>query len=872
MPDPPAMTDAEPSAVRALRGAWAAGRGRDALEQSLTTDALGDDALLAELLAADAEERWDRGEPATLEAYLPLVPALKTRAQACRALLMCELARRDDRSDPGIAERLKERFPELARHVDVVVSFFRSVGSGTLAASDRSLASLAPGDRLGVYELRERIGRGSFGEVWRAYDTSLRRQVALKLIPEPEDADPESLLGEARAAAALDHEGIVRVHAAGTFEGAGLIYIDTQLVADAAPTPDNPDAVTVGRSLEGIGVRPPGLPGREAARIVESACRAVAAAHARGVTHGDIKPGNLLMTPSGRVMVADFGLSVCAPRESAHDDPGRTVSLTTERGRVTGTPAYMSPEQARGERATPLSDVYSLGATLLALLAGRAPFAPRAGSARPSLDVIEQVRSSGPDLSGARAIDATLAAICARATAPRPEDRYVSASRMAEDLGAWLERRPTIARPLGAGGRVRLWARRNAVAAAFGTAAAALLVTVGVRHIVVVGEERDRALRAESDASDARDAAEAVNAFMRSVLGAANPRELGNEATVAQALELASARVATDLSDRPAVEAGARALIGATFLALGRLDDAERHLARAHALHTALSGEGSGHAIDALYDLATLRIEQARFGEAESMLRSVIEARTLAPGPDAAPTLRARADLGRLLSNLERFDEAEVELTHAASRLASAHGATHPDTLVARKDLATLHVMRRQIDLAEPELRAILADQERALGPTHPDTLVTLSDLARVLRLRGPESLGGAIALYQRALDGFRARQPPGHADRVITLVNLAAVLRAAERYEEASVAAREAAAEARIGFGDDHYYALVADTTLAASLIDSGRAEEARPLLDRARAALVEGFGEGHRYVLFVDSQLARLAPEGGDPDSGDR
>ncbi|MCL4741279.1 MAG: serine/threonine-protein kinase [Phycisphaerales bacterium] len=872
MPDPPAMTDAEPSAVRVLREAWASGGGHDALVRSLTPDALADDALLAELLAADAEERWDRGEPATLEAYLPLVPGLKSRAQACRSLLMCELARRDDRSDPGVAERLTARLPDLAEHIGVVVAFFRSVGGGALHALGGALGSLAPGDRLGFYELRERIGRGSFGEVWRAHDGSLRRQVALKLIPEPEGADPGSLLAEARAAAALDHEGIVRVHAAGRFAEAGLIYIDTQLVGDAAPTPDDPDAVAVGRSLEEVGVRPPGLPVREAARIVESACRAAAAAHARGVTHGDIKPGNLLMTPGGRVLVADFGLSVCAPPGSDHGDPGRTVSVATERGRVTGTPAYMSPEQARGERATPLSDVYSLGATLLALLGGRAPFAPRPGSARPSLDVIEQVRSAGPDLSGVRSIDATLWAICARATAPRPGDRYVGAAQMADDLRAWLDRRPTSARPLGAAGRVGLWARRHAAAATIGAAALAVVGGIGVRHFVVVGAERDRALRAESDASDARDAAEAVNAFMRSVLGAANPRELGSEATVAQALELASARVASDLGDRPAVEAGARALIGATFLALGRLDDAEPHLSRAHALHAALDGEGSAHAIDVLHDLATLRIERGRFDEAEAMLRRVIEARTLAPGPDAAPTLRASADLGRLLSTLERFDEAEGVLGPAAARLVEVHGPTHPDSLVARKDLATLHLMRRQIDLAEPELRSILADQERALGPTHPDTLVTLSDLARLLGVRGRDSLPDAIALYERALEGFRSRQPPGHADRVIVMLNLASALRAAQRWDDAGATARLAADEARIGFGDDHYYVHVANTSLAASLIDSGRFDEARPLLVRARAGLAAAFGEEHRYVAFVDSQIVRLPVEGGDPDSGDR
>lgn len=854
----------EPEIARSVRLAWTLGRGESALEDALTPDVLADDDALAEALTADAEERWDRGMRATLETYLPLVPELKSRPEACRSLLLCELARRDDRDDPLVAERMRARLPDLGDEIEAVVGFLGSFGLGGGGAN-----GFGAGDTLDKYELRERIGRGSFGEVWRAWDTELERFVALKLIPQPADGNGDAVLDEARAAASLEHDNIVGVHAAGRCDETGILYIDTQLVA--GPSPDDPAEVLIGRPLEEIALGAGGaaLAPRHAAGLMATVCGAVAAAHARGVTHGDIKPGNILLTPSGRPMVADFGLAVLAPRPVESGGASRTLSIETDEGRVTGTPAYMSPEQARGARPTPLSDVYSLGVTLLALLTGEHPFSPSRDAQNAARDVIAQVRTGPPDTSRIDSVHPTLGAICARATRPDPRDRYVSAEAMGADLRAWLDRRPTVARPLGAAGRAALWARRNAIPVSTAAAVAALLVVLGVRHVLVVEAQRDRAIAAEAAAEDALAVSDAVNAYMRSVIGAADPRSLGEEATVGEALDAALERVTSDLGDRPRVEAGVRAMIGATYTSLGRHEEGAEQLDLALAMHEELYGDLDERTLVVLHDLATLRQDSGDLAAGEALLLRVIEGRSEVLGPDHALTLRSRADLGRLYRNLERFDESEELLIDTVGRLVAVHGAEHEHTLIARKDLATLYIMTGRHLEAEAPLREVLEAQERTIGADHPDTLVTMSDLATVLRRGDAEAAAEAIKLYERALEGFRARQPVGHLDRCIVLFNIANSLRLAERWDEALPYAEEAVTESEIGLGGDHYVTLMSHALRGGVLGRLGRADEGREELLETRAKFVEMFGEDHGYVTFVDGQLEAIGgpvePHGG-------
>lgn len=216
---------------------------------------------------------------------------------------------------------------------------------------------LAPGDRLAHYRIVSALGAGGMGEVYLAEDTRLGRNVALKVLSaasEEDEASRKRLIREARAAATLDHPNICTVYDVGEADGQGFIamqYIDGETLA--------------ARLTRG----PLDLP--SALAIAVQVAAALAEAHRRGVVHRDVKPHNIMLTSSNQAKVLDFGLATLAA--PLHHDT-RTATLVTEPGAISGTAPYMSPEQIRGERLDPRTDVFSFGCVLYEMIAGSNPF------------------------------------------------------------------------------------------------------------------------------------------------------------------------------------------------------------------------------------------------------------------------------------------------------------------------------------------------------------------------------------------------------------------------------------------------------------------------------------------------------------------
>ena len=220
---------------------------------------------------------------------------------------------------------------------------------------------LSPGSRLGSYEIQALLGSGGMGEVYRAQDPRLRRTVALKVLNAEFAADPERRARferEAQSVAALNHPNIVTIYS--VEEAGGVLFLTMELVE--------------GQPLSDLIVKG-GLPLGRILPLVIPLADAVSAAHQKGITHRDLKPANVMVTADGRVKVLDFGLAkLMEPSPVAPSASGLPTTLETGEGRIVGTMAYMSPEQAEGRSVDQRSDIFSLGVILFELATGERPF------------------------------------------------------------------------------------------------------------------------------------------------------------------------------------------------------------------------------------------------------------------------------------------------------------------------------------------------------------------------------------------------------------------------------------------------------------------------------------------------------------------
>jgi eukaryotic-like serine/threonine-protein kinase len=267
--------------------------------------------------------------------------------------------------------------------------------------------TLAPGAQIGPYKISSMLGQGGMGEVYRATDSRLGRDVAIKVLTAHRAEDPQSLRRfeqEAKSVAALAHPNILVLYDVG--EHNGIRYAVTELLE--------------GKSLlERLATGP--LPWREAVEVCAAVAEGLAAAHTREIVHRDIKPANLFLTADLRVKILDFGLA-------RSDSPTPGDSTVTEAGTIMGTIAYMSPEQVRGGPVTATSDIFSLGVVLYELVAGRRPF-PGASSAEVMATILKEPPL--PISDAGQPVPRELQRIVERCLAKDPAQRFASARDLA---------------------------------------------------------------------------------------------------------------------------------------------------------------------------------------------------------------------------------------------------------------------------------------------------------------------------------------------------------------------------------------------------------------------------------------------------------
>jgi eukaryotic-like serine/threonine-protein kinase len=375
------------------------------------------------------------------------------------------------------------------------------------------------------YRLDERIAVGGMAEVWAAEDLDLERRVAVKLLHG--SADPDRFAREARAAAGLSHPAICRLYDYGEEDGRPYMVLE----------------YLAGGTLEDRLASEEPLPDDDAERIAREVASGLAHAHERGLVHRDIKPGNVLFDEEGAAKITDFGIARVVD-----------ASTLTEAGTLLGTAAYISPEQARGERATPASDVYSFGVILYRMLTGRLPF-----EAQSPLELAAMHEAADPPAVSTLRPDAprSLELVATAALAKRPEERPPDGRALVAALRGEPEAVTTaVLAPLGTADDSRTEAfpvasRRRVRALAVGAALAALAVTGAAAAFLASGGDSEAPAR-EPNPQSAPPADATRPATTRSATGEkTQPTQTGTTTTTEPGTTTQPPQVTTPTSPPP---------------------------------------------------------------------------------------------------------------------------------------------------------------------------------------------------------------------------------------------------------------------------------------------------------------------------------
>lgn len=397
-----------------------------------------------------------------VEHYLVTFPELNTHDIALR-LLQQEYLVRCQFGDRPSPQEYCQRFPEIVHTGDEIASAFpdRSQHTGASTAGE-----LHPGQKVGRYTLIDEAGRGGFGRVWQVEDAKLGRRIALKQMS-PHVARNEDLrrrfIAEARVSARLEHPGVVPVYDLDQLDEIHPYYT-MKLVK--------------GETLDGAiarfhQLRLPSAPTSHSLEfqkllgVFVSICRTVEYAHAHNVIHRDLKPQNIILGDYGETIVLDWGLAKVFQPQTESAERGADSSIIasldtgqTQPGSVQGTPIYMSPEQAggRNDLVTPRTDIYALGVILYQLLTGTIPFAGHS-----TVEVLERVRQGrfASPRSLNPSVPKALEAVCLKAMATQPENRYALVRELREDVERYLADEPVNVFEESWGASIMRWGRHH---------------------------------------------------------------------------------------------------------------------------------------------------------------------------------------------------------------------------------------------------------------------------------------------------------------------------------------------------------------------------------------------------------------------------
>ena len=637
-----------------------------------------------------------------------------------------------------------------------------------------------PDGAFGPYRLVRVLGEGGMGVVYLAERRDLSSVAAIKILRDAwlSPARRERFVLEQRTLAQLNHPAIARLYDAGTLDD-GTPWIAMEYVE--------------GESF-GEYCRRLALPVRDRLQLMRAVCEAVLHAHQHLVVHRDLKPSNVLVREDGSVKLLDFGIAKQLDRLDGPSDATRT-------GLRLMTPAYAAPEQVRGETVGIQTDVYSLGVMLYELVSGVLPFdlSDRTPGEAEALIVAgdaprPSTRAHRGGVSLSRAEWDDLDVLCLKAMHADPSRRYRSVDALMRDLDHFLAREPLDARPDTLAYRATTFVRRNRRAVIATSAVAMSAVVLIAFYTVRLAQARDRALRETVRA-------QRIQRFTTRLFEGGEEGAGPAESLRVVSLLAAGAAEARTLDLEPEVQADLYATLGGIYRQLGDFARADSLLGMGMAQWRRIAGAGSEEAGRAAVALGDLRTDQARFDEAETLLRAGISA--LSRSPDQSLALAdARVSLGRSLTERGEHERAIAELDSVVGTLRARPGET-TELLDAIGELASAHFYAGNYDVADSLNRQVLAMTRRLFGDKHPRVAEDLMNLGATEQERG--NYRQAEGYFRDALARTIAFHGEDHYRTAGNLVYLGRALLLQNRYAEAKAAFERSLAIRERVFGPMH-------------------------------------------------------------------
>jgi tetratricopeptide (TPR) repeat protein len=614
-------------------------------------------------------------------------------------------------------------------------------------------------------------------------------------------------------------------------------------------------------------------------------CQAIQHAHQKGIIHRDIKPSNVLVADHDGVPVPkiiDFGIAKATADQRLTDK-----TLFTALEQFMGTPAYMSPEQAKlsGLDIDTRSDIYSLGVLLYELLTGKTPFDARELLAAGLDEMRRIIREVDPVKPSTRLSQVLVAADVRRRTSkseirnPKSEidqdldwivmkclekdrtRRYETANGLARDIERQLNNEPVVARPPSNLYRFQKLVRRNKVAFAASAAIAIVLMVC----VVVSTWQAIRATRAEREQSRLREAAQTeanksqqVARFLKDMLQGVGPAKARGRDTamLRQILDETAKRVGTYLTNQPAVEAELRNTLGEVYFALGAYGQARAMHNAALVLRKKVLGSEHPDVAQSLHGLALALLRQDKLADAETSAREALSLRRKLFGNEHQDVASSALNLAVVLLEERKLAEAETLTREALATRRKVLANDHLDVATGLNTLANVLSREGKLPDAETSLREALVIRKKWLGDVHPELAVSLNDLA--LLLQEESKLAEAEALYLEALAVGRAVYGEEHPELATTLANLSMLHRKQNRLAEAEKAARDALEMRRRLLGQEHSLVANSLSGLGVVLRDQGRLAEAEALQRKAVEMQKKLAGVEHSEVAVFLTNLA--------------